>query len=352
MSPRAVLRWLLPALLVLGVGCGFAAAGAQAVSLSDDSGAEWRREQPEPPEPEPGVAKPAWQVGLGHVGGIAFYSADRGALITAGNGSTVPAGVWLYNGVRWRELSTQCGASDGRVAWAGPDEFWTVSNGRPGQAPNPQGNEPPIEDDTLCRFRAEPPGKFQIVGSYATPGFLSDSYQPMDAAACLSANDCWFAGGPLTAPAEGAFQLHWNGREVVREPDLSEGHAVADIVPFEASEGDRALYESLLLRAGDWEEVEGVETPPLRKIVGEGEPVTYETKLDPPRVEPPIYGPGETQLSLDSLRLSADRGRSLGRRRGKPDRTDRTRSAGCHGRALLALAVSIGLGRIRDRRIA
>ena len=40
-----------------------------------------------------------------------------------GQRDTVPAGVWLYNGVRWRELSTVCGATDGRIAWAGPDEF-------------------------------------------------------------------------------------------------------------------------------------------------------------------------------------------------------------------------------------
>lgn len=303
-------RWrtlsrLLPALLMLAfaVALGAVPAQAQAGTLSDDGGAEWRREQPEPPEPEPGVAKPAWQVGLGKVGDVEFYAPNRGALITAGNGSTVPAGVWLYNGLRWRELATRCGASDGRIAWAGPDEFWTVSDGRPGQAPSPQGLQPPIEDDTLCRFRAEPPThpKFEIVGSYATPAFLSNSYEAMDAASCLSANDCWFGGGPLTPPAKGAFQLHWNGREVVREPYLPEGHEVAAMAAFE---GD--LYESLLLRSSDWQETEGVETPVLRRIVGEGEPITYETKLDPPRYAPPIYGPGQSQLSLESLRLSAD----------------------------------------------
>jgi hypothetical protein len=294
---------LLLAVLALMAFVSVAAGVAQASPLSDDSGAEWRREQPEPPEPEPGVEKPAFQVGLGKVGDIAFYSPNRGALITAGNGSTVPAGVWLYNGIRWRELATECGATDGRIAWSGPDEFWTVSDGRPGQAPNPQGLLPPLQDDTLCRFRAEPPEhpKFEIVGSYATLGFLSNSYEAMHAAACLSANDCWFGGEPLTAPAKGAFQLHWNGSNVVSEPYIEDGHTIAGMAPFEGN-----LYESLLLRSSDWEATQSSESTPLRRIVGEGEPVSYETKLDPPRLAPPLYGPGEAQVSLDSLRVSSD----------------------------------------------
>ncbi len=286
--------WLLAA----AVSLLCLAAPVQATTLSDDGGAEWVREQPEPPPPPAGVEKPAWQVGLGKVGDIEFYAPNRGALITAGNGSTVPPGVWLYNGVRWRELSTECGATDGRIAWAGPDEFWTVSDGRPGQAPNPQGVLPPLTDDTLCRFKAEPSThpKFEIVGSYATLGFLTTSYLAMHAAACLSPNDCWFGGEPLTAPALGAFQLHWNGHSVISEPYLQEGHAVAAMAPFE---GD--LYESLLLKQSDNDLIHSTEVPPLRRIVGEGEPPSYETKL-----QPPIYGALESPYSLDSLRLSAN----------------------------------------------
>lgn len=292
--PHRLTLWLLAAcLLALGL-----AGSVQASPLGDDGGAEWVREQPEPPEPPPGIEKPAWQVGLGKVGDIEFYSPNRGALITAGNGSTVPPGVWLYNGLRWRELSIECGATDGRIAWAGPDEFWTVSDGRTGQAANANGQLPSLEDDTLCRFKAEPPThpKFEIVGSYATLGFLTTSYLAMHGAACLSANDCWFGGQPLIAPALGAFQLHWNGRNVISEPYDQEGHEVAAMVPFE---GD--VYESLLLSKSDRDLIESTEVPPLRRIVGEGEPPVYETKL-----EPPIYGPRESPYSLDSLRLGAD----------------------------------------------
>ena len=81
----------------------------------------------------------ATPIGLGQVGDIEFWAPNRGLLITAGNPPTIPPGVWAYNGVAWHELSTVCGASDGRIAWAGPDEFWTISDGRPGQA-NIEGN--------------------------------------------------------------------------------------------------------------------------------------------------------------------------------------------------------------------
>ena len=284
-------------LLLLGLFTIGLLSGAQVASARAEEAPEWRREQPEPPEPPSGIEKPAFQVGLGKVGDIEFYSPNRGALITAGNGSTVPAGVWLYNGRHWRELATECGASNGRIAWAGPDEFWTVSNGRPGQAANPEGELPPLEDDTLCRFKAEPEhGKrFEIVGSYATLGFLSTSYKPMFGAACLSAEDCWFGGERSTEGEGEAFQLHWNGREVLEVPYENEGHAIADLAPFE---GD--IYESLLLRKSDQDLTHSADLPPLRRIVGSGEPPTYETEL-----EPPLYGPRESPYALDSLRLSS-----------------------------------------------
>ena len=56
-------------------------------------------------------------IGLGRIGDIEFAPGmpNRGALITAGNPPTIPAGVWEFNGVSWHELSTVCGASDGRI---------------------------------------------------------------------------------------------------------------------------------------------------------------------------------------------------------------------------------------------
>ena len=137
--PRATIA-ALTALLVLGAG----AHSASAEGLADDGGASWRLEQPEPPAPPPGVEPSPTPVGLGRIGDIEFWAPNRGLLITAGNPPTIPPGVWVYNGVSWRELTGPgpsasgtpegvCGASEGRIAWAGPDEFWTISNGRPGQ---------------------------------------------------------------------------------------------------------------------------------------------------------------------------------------------------------------------------
>ena len=125
--PLALLTLLLLALAL--------APASRAAGLKDESEASWQVEQPAPPPPEQaGVPPSTVPVSLGHIGDIEFYEPNRGALITSGNGSSIPPGVWFYNGAGWRELSNQCGATDGRIAWAGPDEFWTVSDGRPGQA--------------------------------------------------------------------------------------------------------------------------------------------------------------------------------------------------------------------------
>jgi hypothetical protein len=290
-------RWLVATLLGLVLGCGLLASLASAEPLSDDGGAEWRLSQPEPPEPPVGVEPAGHLVGLGHVGDLEFEAPNRGALITAGNGSTVPAGVWLYNGVRWRELSTVCGATDGRIAWSGPDEFWTVSNGRPGQAPDANGNPPPLEDDSLCRFGLNDAGRFEVLDSYATLAFQSTSYLPMHGAACLSANDCWFGGDPLQAPAEGAFQLHWNGSSVLAEPYTPEGHAVEEMRTFE-----RSVFQSLRLLKADTRLKQEETIPSLRQIVGEGATASYAE----PAPEPPLYLEGESRLWVQALALGSD----------------------------------------------
>jgi hypothetical protein len=219
---------------VLGI-CALAASTARAQST-------WSLEQPEPPPSPAGAAKATGPEGLGRVGDVEFWAPNDGALITAGNPPTVPAGVWIYNGARWRELTTECGASYGRIAWAGPNEFWTISNGRTGQA-DVDGNAPPLEDDTLCRFAD---GK--IVESFAAPAFEADSYQPMDAAACLSPEDCWFAGAQLPQQSTeiGAFQLHWDGSALSESPYTGEGHEIKD---FGAFNGE--LFESLRLLEDD-----------------------------------------------------------------------------------------------------
>jgi hypothetical protein len=291
-SHRHCLLALVLACLSLGA---IVAPVAQAEPYADDGGAEWRLEQPEAPEAPPGVERPSWLVGLGHIGDIEFYSPNRGALITAGNGSTVPAGVWLYNGVHWRELSTVCGATDGRIAWAGPDEFWTVSDGRPGQAPDSRGVLPPLQDDTLCHFAVGAAGRFEVVGSYATLGFQSTSYHAMHGAVCLSPTDCWFGGDPLEAPGEGAFQLHWDGATMTAVPYVPEGHAVEEMRDFENS-----AYESLRLLSSDTRVKHEAIVPPLRRI-GPGASPEFESQ---PNV--PLYSFGESPLWLEALHLGSD----------------------------------------------
>jgi hypothetical protein len=238
-------------------------------------------------------------IGLGAIGDVQFWTPNRGLLITAGNGSTIPPGLWTYNGAEWHELATVCGATDGRIAWAGPDEFWTISDGRPGQADEANGATPPLEDDTLCHF-AVPAGAagLQVVTSYASPAFQSISYQPMHAAGCMSPSDCWFAGDPLPEPQVGAFQLHWNGSSLSAEPN-PQGHAVEDMSLF----GGR-LYESLRLSREDkLTNPESPEHPPvLRRINPAGVQPTF-VPLSP---GVPEYAPEELPEALDFLRLGAD----------------------------------------------
>jgi len=275
---------------------------ASTQGLADDGEAYWRLEQPLPPGPPAGVNGSSTPIGLGPIGDIEFWAPNRALLITAGNGSTIPAGLWAYDGAQWHELSIVCGASDGRIAWAGPEEFWTISDGRPGQADEANGTAPPLEDDTLCRFGL-PPGAapastgLVVKDSYASPAFQSSSYQPMHAAGCIGASDCWFAGDPLPEPQVGAFQLHWNGQTLSEEPS-PQGHAVQDMRLF----GGR-LYESLRIAATDkLTNAEPSPPPLLRRINPAGAQPTF-VALTP---GVPTYAPRELPESLDFLHLGAD----------------------------------------------
>ena len=200
--PRHLLSTLAVTALVvvLALVLTLAVAPSSAQAQGAGEAPAWRLEKVLPPQ-RPGESTEAHDkqlpVGLGKIGDIEFWAPNRGLLITAGNPPTVPPGVWVYNGVEWRELATECGATDGRIAWAGPDEFWTVSDGRPGQTSESKENInlPPLEDNTLCHF-----ADGQIVGSYAHPAFQADSYLQMHAAGCLEPSDCWFAGEPLEEP--------------------------------------------------------------------------------------------------------------------------------------------------------
>ena len=257
--------------------------------------ASWRLEQPRPPQSPAGVPESSVPIGLGRIGDIEFWAPNRGLLITAGNPPTIPPGIWAYNGVEWHELSSKCGATDGRIAWAGSDEFWTVSDGRPGQTTESKENlqTPPLEDNTLCHFAGG-----QVVGSYAHPAFQADSYQAMHAAGCFDASDCWFAGDPLEEPQIGAFQLHWNGAALEAEPYAGEGHAAESMGLLEG-----VLYEGVRISPGDRVSTPNPEPPVVHRINPAGLQPPFE-----PETEVPLYGAEERPEALEALNLSSGDG--------------------------------------------
>lgn len=203
--------------------------------------ADWRSEQPV----AAGIGVP---VPLGKVGDIEFWAPNRGLLITEGN-KGMPAGLYAYDGTGWRLYSTVCGGHEGRIAWAGPAEFWTVSD----YAMKPEGlDDGSTLDDrrTLCHFKDG-----QVVASYAEPFGTAEAYLPMNAAACAGPSNCWFAGERLSGdPNVGAFHLHWNGQDlraapslISPEPELEDpGRTVADLAFHEGR-----LYESVQVQTGD-----------------------------------------------------------------------------------------------------
>jgi hypothetical protein len=265
---------------------------ASAAGLADDGGAQWRIEPILPPGVD-GEQISSLPIGLGPVGDVEFWTPNRGLLITAGNGSTIPPGLWAYNGVHWHELSVVCGATDGRIAWAGPEEFWTVSDGRPGQAPDAEGRPAPLEDDTLCHFKSG-----AVVASYASPAFQASSYQPMQGAACLSALDCWFGGDALPEPQIGSFHLQWDGRTNTLEemPYIGEGRPVEGMRAFD---GD--IYESVRISANAPVFEHLAEPPALHLINPLGVTPAFEAIHGLP-----LYSSGEFPEALEALDLSAE----------------------------------------------
>jgi hypothetical protein len=289
-----VLLVLLAALLVV---CGSPATAASG-EAGEAGGAEWRLEQPLPPT-LPGGQGSSIPIGLGRVGDIEFWAPNRGLLITAGNPPTIPAGLWAYDGQGWHELATVCGATDGRIAWAGPDEFWTVSDGRPGQASTETTGAPPLADNTLCRFQKGASEKGEVGASYASLAFRPDSYQAMHAAGCMAASDCWFAGDVLPEGQVGAFHLHWDGGSLTEVPN-PQGHSVQAMRLFK-----EFLYESVRLLPGDaLTEPEPPFEPSVIHLISPAG--TAEKPFLSLNTGVPKYAPGEFPTALDSLQLSAD----------------------------------------------
>lgn len=265
---------ILATLVVLLTGATSGApAGAAAI---------WRLEQPPPPAGAP------FKVPLGAPGDLSFWSPNRGLLTVAGN-ATIPRGIFSWNGRSWRQLATVCGGpgDTARIAWAGPTEFWVVSE--PSQPRRGSGL-------ALCRFKDG-----QVVGSWSTRVDAADPFRMMTSATCNGPNDCWFGGiGSQDALGEqvGAFHLHWDGAslETVYGP---QGRAVTDM-EFHAG----GLFESTLVgrspenRTDPVELAEPESVPRLIHRIGAGPTFSNDSFLPAPL--PGISADGTELLALDS----------------------------------------------------
>jgi hypothetical protein len=166
-----------------------------AAALPAPASADWEPFQLPPP---PGGE---FSTPVGLPGDLKFWAPNRG-LMTVGGNNAVPEGIYSWDGVGWHQLATVCGG--GRLAWAGPREFWTTA--RP-SLPRIQS-----QGKALCHFRDG-----AVVGSFSTPDTVADPFHPMTAGACSGPNDCWF-GGQLAQDAsgqrEGAFHVRWDGQRL------------------------------------------------------------------------------------------------------------------------------------------
>lgn len=236
--------------------------------------AQWRLEQPAAPAPPDGSDPAPYPVRLGPVTDIKFWSPNRGVMIVGGNGTgilgqdgVVKEGLYRYDGAAWTPFANVCGGGlTNRIAWAGPREFWVIATTRTEtRGTTPQAN-------TLCHVRDG-----AIVGSYATSLSDPEAYLDMDAAACLSPDDCWFAGEALERPNPGVFMLHWDGREL-RRVIGPQGRPIKDLEPF-----DGATYAGLTV-SGDPGQAAALITgraeprPLLLRSIAGG---TTETVIDP-----------------------------------------------------------------------
>jgi hypothetical protein len=207
--------------------------------------------------PWAGAAEPEWHSGqpvaagigvpvaLGEVSGMAFWSPDKGVLVTSGTGGT-PAGVYAYDGSGWYLYSTVCasGSEGGGIAISGPDEFWTIADYGESQE-DANGDALTERNRTLCHF-----AEGKVVASYAEPAASAEAFGEMSAAACSGPADCWFGGDELREPFPNRepFHLHWNGEAPVAVPSrtLSEPEVPqmpGDVMGLEFARG--RLFETV-----------------------------------------------------------------------------------------------------------
>jgi hypothetical protein len=259
------------ALLVMAVGAG-AARGDALI---------WRLEQPAPPAGVP------FKVPLGAPGDLKFWAVNRGLLTVEGNG-TIRRGIYVWNGQSWRQLATVCGgpAETARIAWAGPTEFWVLS-------------EPSLPRAgsglALCRFKDG-----QVVGSWSTRADAADPFRQMLSATCDGPGDCWFGGiGSQDALGTriGAFHLHWNGSdlETVYGP---QGRAVSDMQFHQG-----ALFESTYVGKAPQNRTDAVELAepePTPRLLHRVDGHSFANDPFLPQALPGVPGAGTELLALDS----------------------------------------------------
>lgn len=209
-----------------GAAAAAAAAAVAATSAGPAAAApSWRLEQPPPP------AGAIFKVPLGAPGDLSFYGPNRGLLAVEGN-AAIARGLFAWNGQSWHQLTTVCGGSGDttRIAWAGPQEFWTIT------APS----LPRVGNGTaLCHVAGG-----QVVGSYSTQDQSPDPYRQMAAAACTGPSDCWFGGVGSQDPTGervGAFHLHWDGTQLT-SAYAPQGRGVTGIFPLGST-----LWETTLV---------------------------------------------------------------------------------------------------------
>jgi hypothetical protein len=255
------------------------------------SAGEWQSAQPV----AEGVGAPA---AIGEIGDISFWAPNRGMLITAGNEGVEP-GLFAFDGSGWYRYSTVCGGHQGKIAWAGPDDFWTVSDQQAGQ----QTGAAPARRLSLCHFV-----NGAVVASYAEPLGVADSYLPMDAAACVSPSECWFAGERLPGSRNvGAFHLHWDGSAVTPVPSLTQpeplledpGRSVTGLAYYGGT-----LYEGVRVQEEDEAPGESSVQPTLIHQVAPGSPASFFPVFPTHPVS--FGGAGAEATELEGFLLSAD----------------------------------------------
>ncbi|HVW48472.1 MAG TPA: hypothetical protein VHA76_15555 [Solirubrobacterales bacterium] len=236
---------------------------------------------------------------LGEVGDISCWQANRCVLTTKGNGG-MPAGIYAFNGVEWHLYSTVCGGTEGKIAWAGPNEFWTIADQPAGQVIG-GGSARQTFKVSLCHFKDG-----AVVASYAEPIGVGSSYRPMNAAACNGPDECWFAGERLPGTGNvGAFHLYWNGLTLTPVPSLSQlqpqlhdpGRSVFGLAYHRG-----ALYEGVTVAEGDTAPGEAAGEPDLLHRVVPG---TLPEFVGIAANAPVTYGGAEaTAADLQGFRLS------------------------------------------------